>query len=88
MIEKERGIPLSDAKQGGFPICEGLASVDFQYVNDEGDTQETWSLPEDKAMPRLVKIQLAFVDPGNNENRYMFTTTVRMPITETAEEDE
>lgn len=76
----------SEESQGGLPLCEKLASVDFTYVGSEGDEAEEWN-PED-GIPKMVSISLGFVNPSDPETTLMFATKVAVPSTGVEENKE
>ena len=76
----------SEEGQGGLPLCEKLASVDFSYVDSEGEEQEDWG-PED-GIPKMVSISLGFLNPSDPENPLMFVTKVAVPSTGVEENKE
>ena len=54
-----------------------MASVDFKYVNRDGDELDRWD-PEE-GTPTMVAISLGFVNPSNPENALQFVTRVALP---------
>jgi general secretion pathway protein J len=66
-----------DEVHKGLPLCEDLASVEFKYVDRDGEELDIWA-PED-GTPSMVSISLGFVNPSNPETPLIFATNVALP---------
>jgi general secretion pathway protein J len=67
-------------EKGSDPIlCEGVKSLKFTYLDDEGAEHEYWNSESDEfdhAAPRAVKITLEIGDPKNVLSSLFFETMV------------
>jgi len=70
-----------------FLLSDRIKSVQFSYLNGEGDELETWSsLPEDtrnpqsRKLPVFVRVTLEFWLDENEENSVAFSTAVLLPV--------
>ena len=74
---------IPDPGTGGLEVCVGLSSVNFTYYDDRGDTYDSWDSTEKKAkekLPKMVSIQLEFVNEKNPEEPLRFRVGVALPM--------
>ena len=78
----EASLPLEE-ETGGLVLCEGLASVNFTYYEENGDVRESWDSASDELkdeIPKMVSISLEFLNTLNPEAPFKFMTSVEFPI--------
>lgn len=67
---------------GGMPLCDGLQTIKFTYLNDDGESHDSWdSDSEDFAgiLPNMVSITLEFLNFENPEKPLTFMTSIVLP---------
>jgi general secretion pathway protein J len=72
-----------DPGTGGLEVCVGLSSVNFTYSDERGDTYDSWDSTEKKdkeKLPKMVSIQLAFVNKKDPEAPLRFRIGVALPM--------
>ena len=79
LLEKKPEEQLEELPKG-FSVCEGLASVEFKYYDEDGVEEESWSFAKERDVPWRVSITLAFVNPVAEDSRYIFSTSVAIPV--------
>lgn len=72
---------------GGLPLCERLVSVNFTYVDAEGEENEDWDPASEEGMPKIVSVALEFVNPSDPETPFKFATSVALRVSEVNEEE-
>jgi general secretion pathway protein J len=72
---------------GGLPLCERLVSVNFTYVDAEGEENEDWDPESEEDMPKIVSVVLQFMNPSNPEMSLKFATSVALRVSEVNEEE-
>jgi general secretion pathway protein J len=73
---------------GGLPLCERLVSVNFTYVDAEGEENEDWDPESEEDMPKIVSVVLQFMNPSNPEMSLKFATSVALQARGAKPEDE
>lgn len=71
--------PLSELDNDPI-LCEGVQSLTFQFVDEEGDVHEVWNSDAeefDRAMPSSIMVRLEL---KGEENPSIFETQVRLPL--------
>jgi prepilin-type N-terminal cleavage/methylation domain-containing protein len=74
---------LEDESQAGLVLCNELYSVDFKYLNNKGESLESWDSTSDqsgKGLPAMVTIRLEFANMDDLESPYKFMTGVSIPM--------
>ena len=61
----------------GLPLCERLASVQFTYVDAEGEETEEWD-PSSEEKLKMVSVTLEFLNPSDSETPLSFATSVNL----------
>jgi general secretion pathway protein J len=72
-----------DPGTGGLEVCAGLGAVNFTYYDNDGDPHDSWDSSEKKAkekLPKMVSIQLEFVNEKNPEAPLRFRVGVVLPM--------
>ncbi len=78
----EAAIPI-DEETDGLVLCEGLASVNFAYYEENGEVRESWDSASDELkdkIPKMVSISMEFLNTLNPEAPFKFMTSVEFPI--------
>lgn len=78
----EASLPLEE-ETGGLVLCEGLASVNFTYYEENGDVRESWDSESDELkdkIPKMVSVSLEFLNSLDPEAPLKFATSVALPI--------
>jgi type II secretion system protein J len=72
-----------DEGTGGFVICDGLYSINFQFQNDEGETYDNWDSsvePFKDKLPVMISIKIEWSDPSVPDSVIPFMTSVALPM--------
>ncbi len=78
----EVAIPIEE-ETDGLVLCEGLASVNFTYYEENGAVRESWNSASDELkdkIPKMVSISMEFLNTLNPEAPFKFMTSVEFPI--------
>lgn len=70
--------PVDDG-DGGFPICNHLQSVEFGYLNNDGEDVDEWDYDIDTGLPKIVSITLEFINRLNPTVPITVSTKVAIP---------
>ena len=72
--------------EGGFLLCDKLRSVNFSYIDEEGEERDDWttsldalSKPSDQKLPVAVSCTLEFWIDQENDSSIEFTTSILLP---------
>ena len=72
--------------EGGFLLCDKLRSVNFSYLDEEGEELDDWttdpdalSKPSDQKLPVAVSCTLEFWVDQENDSSVEFTTSILIP---------
>jgi general secretion pathway protein J len=74
-----------ESNNDGMVLCQGLVSVNFTYYQESGEALESWDSTSDEhkdTVPRMVSIELEFVNPLNSDIPLRFMTSISLPIHE------
>lgn len=79
--------PTKDAQPDGFPLCEGIESLTYVFLDEAGKEYDSWdslqgSQAQRKRAPSQVVIRLSMVNPDDEKQPYRFLTAVRLPRVE------
>ncbi len=73
--------------EGGFLLCDKLRSVNFSYLDEEGEELDDWttdpddlSKPSDRKLPVAVSCTLEFWVDQENDSSVEFTTSILLPV--------
>ncbi len=72
--------PLSSELENDPVLCEGIRSLTFRFVDEEGDVYEIWNSDAkefDHAMPSSIRVRLEL---EGEETPFVFETQVRLPL--------
>jgi len=67
----------------GLILSDGLQSVSFTFFDDEGNAHESWDSDSDKfggQLPRMVSVELEFLNFDNPEAPLKVMTSVTLPV--------
>jgi len=72
--------------EGGFLLSDKLRSVNFSYIDEEGEELDDWttepdalSKPSDQKLPVVVSCTLEFWVDQENDSSVEFTTSILLP---------
>ncbi len=72
-------------REGGYVVCDRLQSLEYTFYDDKGEELDEWDSRSDTERlkdraPVVVRIRLAFANPDNRENPFLFMTRVFLPL--------
>jgi general secretion pathway protein J len=78
-------VETEDLKGAGFVLCDSLKSVKYTFYDSGGEEYEDWDTaspikPGSEGAPRLISVELEFMNPKDAENPFHFTTRVFVPM--------
>nr|HID58095.1 prepilin-type N-terminal cleavage/methylation domain-containing protein [Desulfobacterales bacterium] len=79
--------PLLYNKRGegdtdGTPLCDRLKDVEFQYYDARGEVHDSWYSTKEPTMqriPRVVSVELTFLNNSDAKKPFKFSTKVVLP---------
>ncbi|MBW2558254.1 MAG: type II secretion system protein [Deltaproteobacteria bacterium] len=83
--EKPEGAEEEVSRDGGYILCEELQSLVYTFYDEVGEEYDSWNSESDsKAQhgkgPTVVSIQMAFINPDDEDRPYRFMTKVFLPV--------